>query len=288
MAEKAGVSGLSRFDVFFKCGDIVNFAAVQDSRSDSELTIVDIQKILCAKDFLYLKSNQAIDLLSSIAGTRIGNDQLFLDSWNSLEEDQYMADGGRYRKRRHATFAMHDSTDVPIFMPYQPHYQSLDYNSLNGGIARYFAPILVDLLNSRTLSALLEFGNCLFKQISGNHPWLIELHQFRIEACDGQKGNPTPEGVHRDGVDFVIVVMIKRVNIESGATSIYNLDNHLVGEFTLLNTFDVAIVNDKKVYHGVTPITQLDPDEEAYRDVLVMTFKRKDKGDSFPAHEEGG
>jgi hypothetical protein len=69
--------------------------------------------------------------------------------------------------------------------------------------------------------------------------------------------------------------MIKRVNIESGATSIYNLDNQLVGEFTLQETFDMAIVNDKKVYHGVTPITQLDPNEEAYRDVLVITFRQK-------------
>jgi hypothetical protein len=70
--------------------------------------------------------------------------------------------------------------------------------------------------------------------------------------------------------------MIKRVNIKSGATSIYNLDNQLLGEFTMLNTFDMAIVNDKKVYHGVTPITQLDPEKEAYRDVLVITFRRKD------------
>jgi len=236
----------------------------------------EIREFLINKDFLYLKSTQVIELLSSIANTRIGNDQLFLDSWNSLEEDQYMADGGRYRKRRHAIFATHESTDAPVLMPYQPHYQTLDYNSMNGGIARYFAPILVDLLNSRTLSALLGLGTRLFNLVSGIHPWHIELHQFRIEARDGQKGNPTPEGVHRDGVDFVIVVMIKRVNIESGATSIYNLDNRLLGEFTLLNTFDMAIVNDKKVYHGVTPITQLDPDEEAYRDVLVMTFRGKD------------
>ena len=91
----------------------------------------------------------------------------------------------------------------------------------------------------------------------------------------GKTGNPTPEGVHRDGVDFVIVVIIKRVNIESGATTIYNLDNQLVGEFTLLNAFDMAIVNDHQVYHGVTPITQLEPEQEAYRDVLVITFKRE-------------
>ena len=109
--------------------------------------------------------------------------------------------------------------------------------------------------------------------MTGNHQWHIELHQFRIEARDGQQGNPTPEGVHRDGVDFVMVVMIKRVNISSGATTIYNLDNQLVGEFTLLNAFDMAIVNDHKVYHGVTPITQLVDGEEAYRDVLVITFR---------------
>jgi hypothetical protein len=38
----------------------------------------------------------------------------------------------------------------------------------------------------------------------------------------------------------------------------------------------MVIVNDKKVYHGVTPIIQLDAEKEAYRDVVVMTFRRKD------------
>ena len=89
------------------------------------MVIDEIHKILNRKNFLYLDSTQVIDLLSSIADTRIGNDQLFLDSWNSLEEDQYMADGGRYRKRRHAIFATHESTDAPVLMPYQPHYQTL-------------------------------------------------------------------------------------------------------------------------------------------------------------------
>ena len=237
---------------------------------------VELDKIierLAAHDFLYLDAQKVVEMLSILAGSKIGNDQVFLDSWNSLEEDQYMADGGRYRKRRHATLATQRAGDRPRLMPYQAHFQTSDYNPLNGDIARYFAPILEDLLNSKTLVALLDFGNHLFSRISGQHQWHIELHQFRIEARDGQRGNPTPEGVHRDGVDFVIVVMINRVNIESGATTIYNQDNQLVGEFTLLNTFDMAIVNDKKVYHGVTPITQLDTSEEAYRDVLVMTFK---------------
>lgn len=236
-------------------------------------SFIQIAETLEAEDFLYLEAPQVIQLLSGIAETTMGNDPLFLNSWNSLETDQYMADGGQYRKRRHATFTVQQGESPQLKQPHQPHYQTLNYNHLNGGVARYFAPILDDLLKSRTLATLLELGNRLFSRLTGRHQWHIELHQFRIEARDGQQGKPTPEGIHRDGVDFVLVLMIKRVNIDSGATTIYNLENQLVGEFTLLNTFDMAIVNDHRVYHGVTPIKQLDKNQEAYRDVFVITFK---------------
>ena len=240
------------------------------------MPVTDIVDELAEHHFVFIDAERAVDILSAIADRPVGGDPVFLDSWNRLEEDQYMADGGRYRKRRHATYAIDGAGQRARLMPYQPHYQTLDYNPLNGGVARYFAPILDDLHQSVTLAALLEFGNAVFSQLSGNHRWHIELHQFRIEARDGRMGKPTPEGVHRDGVDFVVVVMIKRVNIESGATTIYDLDNNLVGEFTLRRAFDMVLVNDRLLYHGVTPITQLEPDEEAFRDVLVITFKNMD------------
>ena len=237
--------------------------------------ITDIVEHLATDDFVFVESAQTSELLSAIAGAPLDSDPVFLDSWNRLEQDQYMADGGRYRKRRHATYAIDSAGQRARLMPYQPHYQTVDYNLLNGGVARYFAPILDDLHQSLSLAALLEFGNAVFSQVAGNGQWHIELHQFRIEARDGRMGKPTPEGIHRDGVDFVIVVMIKRVNIDSGATTIYDLDNQLVGEFTLRESFDMVLVNDRKLYHGVTPITQLDDDTEAFRDVLVITFKLK-------------
>jgi hypothetical protein len=237
--------------------------------------ITDIVERLATDDFVFIESAQTSELLSTIAGAPLCSDPVFLDSWNLLEQDQYMADGGRYRKRRHATYAIDSAGQRARLMPYQPHYQTVDYNPLNGGVARYFAPILDDLHQSLSLAALLEFGNSVFSQITGNCQWHVELHQFRIEARDGRMGKPTPEGIHRDGVDFVIVVMIKRVNIDSGATTIYDLDNQLVGEFTLRESFDMVLVNDRKLYHGVTPITQLDADTEAFRDVLVITFKLK-------------
>ena len=236
----------------------------------------DIATELGGRGFLFVDRADAIALLSDIAGAPIGDDRVFLDSWNRLEQDQYMADGGKYRKRRHATYAIMQAGERARRMPYQPHYQTVDYNPLNGGVARYFAPIVDDLHRSATLAALLELGNRLFSQMTGNHAWHIELHQFRIEARDGREGKPTPEGVHRDGVDFVIVVMIKRVNIDSGATTIFDLEHRQVGEFMLREAFDMVLVNDREVYHGVTPIRQIDAEQEAYRDVLVMTFKKRD------------
>ncbi len=242
----------------------------------AKLTFASLAADLTEPGYSFIDSASAMSLLSQVNRQTIAEDPRFLDSWNSLEVDPYMADGGKYRKRRHATYAVMNATERAQLMPYQPHYQTVDYNPLNGGVARYFAPILDDLHQSLALPALLEFGNQLFTQISANACWHIELHQFRIEVRDGQLGKPTPEGVHRDGVDFVIVMMIKRVNINSGSTTLYNLDHQLVGEFMLRDPFDMVLVSDRQVYHGVTPIEQIDPALEAYRDVLVMTFKKRE------------
>ncbi len=63
----------------------------------------------------------------------------FARSWDELGVDMYMADGGRYRRRRFACFRA--SAGGIARKPHQPHYQSRDYNPLNGGIQRWFEPV---------------------------------------------------------------------------------------------------------------------------------------------------
>ena len=64
----------------------------------------------------------------------------FAESWEDLDVDTYMADGGRYRRRRFGVWLA--GRQGPILRgPHQPHYQTLDYNHLNGGIERWFKPI---------------------------------------------------------------------------------------------------------------------------------------------------
>jgi hypothetical protein len=200
---------------------------------------------------------------------------VFASSWNGLEADTYMADGGRYRRRRHAVFTLRPGS-APLREPHQPHYQDRDFNSLNGGIERWFAPVTEDIGRSASLSTILAFCERFFGTLAPTVPaWHVEVHQFRIEARSDMEGRPTPEGMHRDGVDYVLVLLISRTNIVSGTTTIADLARRPLGSFTLATPLDAALVDDSRVYHGVTPVEPLDPSKPAHRDVLVVTLRRK-------------
>jgi len=54
----------------------------------------------------------------------------------------------------------------------------------------------------------------------------------------------------------------------------------LLGSFTLSRALDSALVDDARVFHGVTPVTPLDPEAASHRDVLVVTFRRSGSGTS--------
>ena len=202
----------------------------------------------------------------------------FAASWSALELDTQLPDGHRYRRRRHATLSTRAGEPGFRVEPHQPHYQSLDYNPLVGGTERWFEPMRADILAGATFGAVLEFCLNLFGSLAPASDWHIECHQFRIEARPGAAGQPTPEGVHRDGVDYVLVMLVNRVNIESGTTTVHDAVGTLLGSFTLSAAFDSALVDDTRVRHGVTAVHPIDPTRPAYRDVLVVTFRARKKG----------
>ena len=193
----------------------------------------------------------------------------FTASWDTLAADAYLASVGRHRRRRHAVFSA-DAQGVRR-EPDQPHYQSKTYNTLQGDIERWFEPVTAD---GPSLRRVLDFCRGFFGGLAPQVArWHVEVHQFRIEARAGEAGEPTPEGVHRDGVDYVLVLLIDRTNIESGTTTIHAAEGRLLGSFTLTHPFDAALVDDARVFHGVTAVTPLDPGQAAHRDVLVVTYR---------------
>jgi len=199
----------------------------------------------------------------------------FAASWNDLRLDTYMADGGRYRRRRFAVFSAAAGDPAITREPHQPHYQARSYNQLNGDIDRWFEPVLPEIGAGAAMTGILRTARALFDSITPDCSWHIEVHQFRIEARPGEAGQPTPEGMHRDGVDHVLVLMVGRTNIKSGETSVADLQGRPLGSFTLTDPLDAAWVEDARVMHGVTAVAPVDPALPAHRDVLVATFRRE-------------
>jgi hypothetical protein len=236
------------------------------------LSELSLRHAIARKGFAFVKSATMRELLAQSGP--LSDWPSFSASWDHLALDSYMADGGRYRRRRHAVYAA-NTEGIITRQAHQPHYQSLDYNPLNGGIARWFEPISADIGGGPTMLTIIGFCRRLFGGLAPTtDSWQIEVHQFRIEARPGEYGQPTPEGMHRDGVDYVLVLLTSRCNIASGTTTIADIDRRPIGSFTLTTPFDAALVDDARVYHGVTPVEPLNPDVPAYRDVLVVTFRK--------------
>ena len=47
------------------------------------------------------------------------------------------------------------------------------------------------------------------------------------------------------------------------------------GRFVLAEPMDATFVDDSRMYHGVTAVVPVDPARPAFRDVLVVTFRRE-------------
>jgi hypothetical protein len=208
--------------------------------------------------------------VAALTGLGLDTLQAFEPGWNHLALDGYLRDGGSYRKRRHACFVVDDGVVVPA--PHRAHWQSEDYNALHGGMRRWFEPIDPALTTSPAWGQLLLGVGASFSQVRDARPWFVEAHQFRIDTSDGI-GRPTPEGAHRDGVDFVAVFMVGRHGIKGGETRVFEAAGPNGQRFTLETPWSVLLLDDTRVIHESTPIQPADDAGDSHRDTLVLTYR---------------
>gem|GEM_PF-25445 len=190
--------------------------------------------------------------------------------WEALPPDPHLRDGGRYRFRRHASLVLADDGRRIERRVDRPHWQPLDYNALHGGYRRHFAPVLDGTLEDPAFLALvLGLGRSCAAAAGRPLPFL-EVHQFRIDTAAGI-GRPTPEGAHRDGVDFVAVVLVERVAVRGGETRVFEADGPAGLRFTMAEPGTTLLLDDARVIHETTPIQ---PNGAAgHRDTLVLTWR---------------
>jgi hypothetical protein len=193
-------------------------------------------------------------------------------SWERLPEDPYLRDGGRYRARRHSCFIQHVSAgrDALSITPQRAHWQPTAYNALHGGLSRWFSPMEPEITSAPAWTRLLCGLGERFATLTPSERWYIEAHQFRIDTAGGI-GRPTPEGAHRDGVDYVAVILAARRSVKGGETRVFQAVGNAGVRFTMLEPWTTLLLDDAKVIHETTPIQ---PEGElGVRDTLVLTYR---------------
>ncbi len=210
---------------------------------------------------------QAVAAAADVLAMAPGLDAL-AGTWDDLPPDAFLRDGGSYRRRRHSCFLLED--DVVRQAPHRAHWQSLDYNALHGGMERMFAPMVDVVVQAPAWSSLLRALGERFTAVRAAPRWYVEAHQFRIDTSDGI-GRPTPEGAHRDGVDFVAVLLVARVGIKGGETRVFEAGGPAGQRFTLDAPWSALLLDDTRMIHESTPIQ---PQSDAgHRDTLVLTYR---------------
>jgi len=202
--------------------------------------------------------------------------ELFRRDWEHLAPDLYMADGGSCRLRRYGLYQLSATTGQLNYVPDASFYQSIEFNPLNGGEQRHFAPLHDDTVKNPFLRELIWFD---FAQLTAKkhieEDWLIGVHQIRILAATGLQGNPTPEGIHRDNETYTAQHLIARHNIDDGINYFYGSGVEPTTRPEIVwkqqSYFD-SYYFDRSLWHSVSPIVCGNRDEDGYRDVILIDF----------------
>ncbi|MBS2036844.1 2OG-Fe dioxygenase family protein [bacterium] len=189
----------------------------------------------------------------------------FLASYGGLSQDRHMADGGTYRFRRYSRLLL--SRGELSSLDGNSIFQTLEDNPLNGGVERTFEPILPEVLATPFLSALV-LQDAAFLNLSPDKQWEVGLHCVRIHATTLQKGQPAPEGIHRDSEDFTVQHVLARQNVQGGVFTAYNEAHEPVFHWLQTEPWDTLFFRGD-LWHGVTPLSS---QSEGHRDILLVDF----------------
>lgn len=194
----------------------------------------------------------------------------FAAHWDELSPDPYAAEMGMQRLRRYGHYTFRDGVAAP--MPNGAFVQPQDSNPLYVERNRYFEPLTDAFASDPLLSDLLKLLGQFATALDDVAEWTVKVHPFRVIASAGGEGQPTPEGLHRDGVTLVTSLLVARRNALGGESTVFDLGGRQLLSTTLAEPGTLLLGDDRRTVHGVSSIRPVDESAPALRDVLVITF----------------
>jgi hypothetical protein len=192
-----------------------------------------------------------------------------LAAYDDLPLDEYMGDGTRFKR-----FAQYRLTPEPgrdagwlyELLPQRDYTTYPKFNSVGGGIRRTYEPVAADFTPLITLGAD-AIG------LDRGEDWQINVHQNRTRADGGRSGPLTPEGVHHDGHEFVMIAVLRRENVGGSMTRLWKPGAAEPFWTGTLQAGQAVLLDDRALAHDVTDVTSADGGP-GHRDIVIVAFSR--------------
>ena len=195
-------------------------------------------------------------------------DKKIHESYNNLPVDPFQISSDkpfRYRRFSKARFYKANFkiiTDTNFFQDYK-------YNHYVGGKIRNYESI-----DKIVYEKFIKIFKSEFLNKIDLKKFELGLHQIRINCGLNFVGYPVPEGWHKDGFDYVIMLNISSTNILGGITRIRKKFEDNYDHFScLLNEGQYVMIDDHLFYHFTDPINVNKNKKKGFRDTLVITIK---------------
>lgn len=195
-------------------------------------------------------------------------DDDMLASYDACPLDEYMAHGTRYKRFAQYKMTWNAATGWQFDRLEHRDYTTFKkFNSVAGGIRRAYEPVTVDFTD------LIRFGAEAFPLDTADS-WQINVHQNRSRATGEKPGPLTPEGVHHDGHEFVMIAVLARHNVAGGETRLWHSKDADAPFWTgTLEPGQAVLLDDRALAHDVTDVVSLDGDP-GHRDIVIVAFSR--------------
>lgn len=193
--------------------------------------------------------------------------QEILDSYDDCPMDEFMGNGTRFKRFSQYKLSWQES-DGWIFelLPHRDYTAFKKFNPVGGGIRRTYQPVKVDF-TPIIRAAADEF------RLDRSDEWQINVHQNRTRAVSGKPGPLTPEGVHQDGHEYVMIAILRRNNVVGAQTRLWRPDAPAPFWAGTLDAGQAVLLDDRAIAHDVTDLVSADG-EPGHRDIVIAAFSR--------------
>jgi hypothetical protein len=191
-----------------------------------------------------------------------------LASYDGCPLDEYMGHGTRYKRFAQYKLSWDETSGWQFERLERRDYTTFKkFNPVAGGVRRSYEPIAVDF------TPLIRAAADGFP-LDTSEDWQINVHQNRTRATGGNPGPLTPEGVHHDGHEFVMIAVLQRNNVAGGETRLWRSKDAAEPFWTgTLGAGQAVLLDDRALAHDVTDVLSADGGP-GHRDIVIAAFSR--------------